>query len=173
MVEREKAALGDISHGAGLHQIGEIARQTHLSLRTLRYWEEVGLIRPTGRTSGGFRLYSEDELVRVQLVRDMKPADLTIEELRELADLVEEVRAAQGSAAEAPDAKSIARLEVFIARIRTRCELLRGRIDDAEAATLDMERLIEDVTSVHEALARSDPGDIDRSAATRRASGPR
>jgi DNA-binding transcriptional MerR regulator len=140
------AALGDRSEGAGLHQIGEIARRTHLSLRTLRYWEEVGLIRPTGRTAGGFRLYSEDELVRVELVRAMKPADLTIDELRELADLVEEVRRSRGSAAGAPDAGTIARLEVFIARVRTRCEVLRGRIDDAEAATLDMERLIEDVT---------------------------
>ena len=140
------AALGDRSEGAGLHQIGEIARRTHLSLRTLRYWEEVGLIRPTGRTAGGFRLYSEDELVRVELVRAMKPADLTIDELRELADLVEEARRSRGSAAGAPDAATIARLEVFIARVRTRCEVLRGRIDDAEAATLDMERLIEDVT---------------------------
>lgn len=137
-------ALGDRGQGAGLHQIGEIARQTHLSLRTLRYWEEVGLIRPTGRTAGGFRLYSDAELVRAQLVRAMKPADLTIDELRELADLVEVVR---GSAAAAPDAPSIARLESFIARIRTRCEVLRGRIDDAEAAMLDMERLIEDATS--------------------------
>ncbi len=140
-------ALGDPSQGAGLHQIGEIARQTHLSLRTLRYWEEVGLIRPTGRTVGGFRLYSDEELVRVNLVRAMKPADLTIEELRELADLVEEVRDQVRSSAGPPDAKAIARLETFIARIRTRCEVLRGRIDDAEAATLDFERLIEDATS--------------------------
>jgi DNA-binding transcriptional MerR regulator len=141
------APLGDDNHGAGLHQIGEIARQMHLSLRTLRYWEEVGLIRPTGRTTGGFRLYSDDELVRVQLVRAMKPADLTIDELRDLADLVEEVRASRSSPAGAPDPEVIARLEAFIARIRIRCEVLRGRIDDAEAATLEMERLIEEGTS--------------------------
>ena len=140
-------ALHETTQGAGLHQIGEIARRTHLSLRTLRYWEEVGLIRPTGRTAGGFRLYSDDELVRVELVRAMKPADLTIEELRELADLVEELRDLQRSAAGAPEAGSITRLEAFIARVRTRCEVLRGRIDDAEAATLDLERLIEDAIS--------------------------
>ena len=137
-------------HGAGLYQIGEIARRTHLSLRTLRYWEEVGLIRPTVRTAGGFRLYSDDELVRVQLVRAMKPADLTIEELRELADLVESVRRPRrpgSSATNPPDTAAIARLEAFIARIRARCEILRGRIDDAEAATLELERLIEDATS--------------------------
>jgi MerR family transcriptional regulator, copper efflux regulator len=146
----ETAGLDERVDGqsAGLHQIGEIARQTHLSLRTLRYWEEVGLIRPTGRTAGGFRLYSDDELVRVQLVRAMKPADLTIDELRELADLVEEIRGTRMTRP-GPDRKAVARLEAFIARIRTRCELLRGRIDDAEAATLDLERLIEDATSPH------------------------
>jgi len=151
--------VGDDGHGAGLHQIGEIARLTHLSLRTLRYWEEVGLIRPTGRTAGGFRLYSDAELVRVQLIRAMKPADLTIEELRELVDLVEAVRESSGSLAEAPDADTVAKLEAFIARIRTRCELLRGRIDDAEAATLDVERLIENATNerLSASVAPSDP----------------
>jgi hypothetical protein len=77
----------------------------------------------------------------------MKPADLTIEELRELADLVDDVRNARRPPAGTPDATTITRLEVFITRIRTRCEVLRGRIDDAEAATLEMERLVEDATN--------------------------
>lgn len=143
--ETETADPG-VSEGAGLHHIGEIARKTHLSLRTLRYWEEVGLIRPTGRTAGGFRLYSEDELTRVELVRAMKPADLTIDELRELADLVDEVRPYRHSKDGQPRLEAISRLEAFIGRIRTRCEVLRGRLDDAEAATLELERLLEDST---------------------------
>ena len=132
----------DPGDSVGIHQIGEIARLTHLSLRTLRYWEEVGLIRPTSRTTGGFRLYSKEELVRVQLVRDMKPADLTIEELRELADIVDEVRSG-GSPGNAPRSEAISSLEVYITRVRNRCEVLRGRINDAEAATLELEQMIE------------------------------
>jgi DNA-binding transcriptional MerR regulator len=143
--ESETADQG-VSDGAGLHHIGEIARQTHLSLRTLRYWEEVGLIRPTGRTAGGFRLYSDDELTRVELVRAMKPADLTIDELRELADLVDEVRRYRVSMGGHPREEAVARLEELIGRIRSRCEVLRGRLDDAEAATLELERLVEDST---------------------------
>lgn len=137
-----------VGDGPGLHQIGEIARRTHLSLRTLRYWEEVDLIRPAGRTAGGFRLYSDEELTRVQLVRAMKPADLTIEELRELADLVDEVKESRHSTAVAPRAEAIASLQEFIARIRDRCEVLRGRVDDAEAAALELEGLIEGATNL-------------------------
>lgn len=139
---------GHAGDGNRLNQIGEIARRTHLSLRTLRYWEEVGLIRPTGRTTGGFRLYSNEDLERVQLVRAMKPADLTIDELRELVDLFDEVRLRGPSSDTAPRPDAIARLEEFIARIRRRCEVLRGRLDDAEAAALDLERLVEEATSV-------------------------
>jgi DNA-binding transcriptional MerR regulator len=123
----------------GQYQIGEIARRSHLSLRTLRYWEEVGLIRPTGRTKGGFRIYSDDELVRVRLIRAMKPTDLTIEDLRELADLVDEVKALrEPPPVDASRADAIQRLERFISRIRGRCEVLRGRIDEAEAAAVQL-----------------------------------
>ncbi|HET7725819.1 MAG TPA: MerR family transcriptional regulator, partial [Candidatus Limnocylindrales bacterium] len=66
------------------YQIGAVAQLVHLSLRTLRYWEEEGLIKPTARTAGGFRMYSEADIERVRLVRSMKAADLSIEELREL-----------------------------------------------------------------------------------------
>ena len=142
--ETETADQGVSDGGAGLHHIGEIARKTHLSLRTLRYWEEVGLIRPAGRTAGGFRLYSDDELTRVELVRAMKPADLTIDELRELADLVDEVRPHRDSQGGHPRLEAVSRLDDLIRRIRTRCEVLRGRLDDAEAATLELEHLIED-----------------------------
>ena len=45
-------------------QIGEVAARTGLSLRSLRHWEEVGLLRPSGRTDGGFRLTHEIERLR-------------------------------------------------------------------------------------------------------------
>ena len=134
--------------GSGRYQIGEIARRTHLSLRTLRYWEEVGLIRPTGRTDGGFRIYSDDELARVRLIRAMKPTDLTIDELRELADVVDVVRNLREQPPNgAPVADAISRLESFISRIRSRCEVLRGRLDDAEASALELEGLIDALAS--------------------------
>src|SRR5690348_10590123 len=43
-------------------QIGEVADRIGLSLRTIRYYEEVGLITPSARSPGGFRLYTEDDV---------------------------------------------------------------------------------------------------------------
>jgi DNA-binding transcriptional MerR regulator len=73
---------------AGLYQIGEVCDRVGLSLRTLRYWDEVGIVTPTARTEGGFRLYSEDDIERILVVMDMKPLKLTLEEMRELIDLL-------------------------------------------------------------------------------------
>ena len=44
-------------------QIGEVAARTELSLRSLRHWEDVGLLRPSGRSDGGFRLYTPADVV--------------------------------------------------------------------------------------------------------------
>ena len=41
--------------------IGEVAARTELSLRSLRHWEDVGLITASGRSDGGFRLYTDDD----------------------------------------------------------------------------------------------------------------
>lgn len=60
---------------AGLRhmQIGEVSERTELSLRTIRYYEEVELVVPTARSTGGFRLYTEADIARLTLVKRMKP----------------------------------------------------------------------------------------------------
>jgi DNA-binding transcriptional MerR regulator len=72
-----------------LLHIGEVARRVGLSLRTVRYYDEVGLVTPSGRTDGGFRLYSEDDVQRLLVVKGMKPFGLTLEEMRELVELLD------------------------------------------------------------------------------------
>jgi MerR family transcriptional regulator, copper efflux regulator len=72
-----------------LLQIGEVAERLGLSLRTVRYYEEVGLVRPSARTVGGFRLYSDSDVARLLLVKRMKPLGLTLREMGELLDLLE------------------------------------------------------------------------------------
>ncbi|GAA2015377.1 MerR family transcriptional regulator [Nocardioides kribbensis] len=68
--------------------IGEVATRTDLSLRSLRHWDEVGLLRPSGRTDGGFRLYTERDVERILLIRRMKPLGFSLEEMgAALADL--------------------------------------------------------------------------------------
>ncbi|WP_017887467.1 MerR family DNA-binding transcriptional regulator, partial [Curtobacterium flaccumfaciens] len=52
-------------------RIGELADRTGLSIRTVRHYDDVGLLHPTGRTEGGFRLYSDDDLHRLLVIRRM------------------------------------------------------------------------------------------------------
>lgn len=122
------------------YQIGELAARVHLSLRTLRYWEEVGLITPSARTAGGFRLYTEANAQRVELIKRMKPIDLTLEELKVLADLSDLLAGTDGT----PEERSAAAADVegYIHRIRTRCEILRERVTEAELAAIDLEALL-------------------------------
>ena len=68
---------------ATLH-IGEVAERVGLSLRTVRYYEEQGLFAPAGRTEGGFRLYTEREVDRLLLIKQMKPLGFTVQQMREL-----------------------------------------------------------------------------------------
>ena len=64
--------------------IGELAERTGLSLRTIRHYDEVGLLPATGRTSGGFRVYSEDDLERLTVIKTMKPLGFSLEEMAEI-----------------------------------------------------------------------------------------
>jgi MerR family transcriptional regulator, copper efflux regulator len=61
--------------------IGEVAERTELSLRSLRHWDEVGLLRPSGRTEGGFRLYTEQDVEKILAIRRMKPLGFSLEEM--------------------------------------------------------------------------------------------
>jgi DNA-binding transcriptional MerR regulator len=53
-----------------LWRIGEVAKQTGVTTRTLRYWEELGLLQPASRTDGGERLYAVVDVRRVTRIRD-------------------------------------------------------------------------------------------------------
>jgi DNA-binding transcriptional MerR regulator len=59
------------STGAYL-QIGEVAERTGVTQRTLRFYEEKGLLKPPSRMEGGFRLYSEDDVRRVEQIKRLQ-----------------------------------------------------------------------------------------------------
>src|SRR5215211_8586772 len=68
-------------------QIGEVAERTGVTQRTLRFYEERGLLKPPTRMEGGFRLYSEDDVARVTQIRRLQ--DLLGLTLAEIKDMVE------------------------------------------------------------------------------------
>lgn len=68
--------------------IGELADRAGLSLRTLRHYDEVGLLRPSGRTDGGFRVYSEEDFDRLTLIRQARALKFSLDEIGELLDVL-------------------------------------------------------------------------------------
>ncbi len=71
-------------------KIGEVARLAGVPTKTLRYYEDIGLISPAGRTDSGYRLYGWRELEQIEFVRRAKLMGLTLEQIRELVEVAEE-----------------------------------------------------------------------------------
>lgn len=67
-------------------QIGQVAARTELSIATVRHYDEVGLVTPSERSAGGFRLYTEADVDRLLVIRRMKPLGFTLTEMKELLD---------------------------------------------------------------------------------------
>ncbi|MCX4831137.1 MerR family transcriptional regulator [Streptomyces sp. NBC_00006] len=74
-------------------QIGEVAARTELSLRTIRHYEETGLVIPSARSQGGFRLYTERDVARLMVIRRMKPLGFTLDQMRDLLDATDRLDA--------------------------------------------------------------------------------
>jgi len=67
-------------------QIGYVAERTELSIRTLRHYDEVGLVTPSARSTGGYRLYTNRDIDRLHTIRRMKPLGFTLDEMRQLLE---------------------------------------------------------------------------------------
>lgn len=76
----------------GKLQIGEVAARTDLSLRSLRHWEEIGLLHPSARSEGGFRLYSEEDVERIMVIRRMKPLGFSLDQMKSAMSALEVLR---------------------------------------------------------------------------------
>ncbi|MDJ1185225.1 MerR family transcriptional regulator [Roseofilum casamattae] len=66
-----------------LLQIGELAKQTGLSIRTLRYYDQIGLLVPSHRTEAEYRLYSEADIARLQQILSLRQLGFALKEVRE------------------------------------------------------------------------------------------
>ncbi|MEX0756001.1 MAG: MerR family transcriptional regulator [Actinomycetota bacterium] len=124
-------------------QIGEVAERAALSLRTIRYYEEMQLVVPSGRTKGGFRLYTENDLERLLLVKAIKPLGLTLEEMRDMLSLREQLQASGARAAE----NARAAIQAFLRSAEGRLVALRDGLDAAENAVRLLKRDLRDASS--------------------------
>ncbi|MGW8699445.1 MerR family transcriptional regulator [Streptomyces eurythermus] len=68
--------------GTRLFTIGELAGATGLSVRTIRFWSDEGVLAPAARSSGGYRLYDAASAARLELIRTLRELGLGLEEVR-------------------------------------------------------------------------------------------
>jgi MerR family transcriptional regulator, copper efflux regulator len=114
----------------GMHQIGEVAEAVGLSLRTIRHWDDVALVPPSGRSAGGFRLYTDADVERLRLVKSLKPLELSLEEIRNLLNTRDRLR---GAPSKAERARLQERLAAYAALAEERCARLQEQLASVEA----------------------------------------
>ncbi|MCI2239464.1 MerR family transcriptional regulator [Kineococcus sp. TRM81007] len=113
-----------------LMQIGEVAERVGYSFRTIRYYDEMGLVTPSARTPGGFRLYTELDVYRLLVLKRMKPLDFSLDEMRELLGILDALDGRVPS--ETPREELFDQLDTFRAAADARVEKLRDKLTMAE-----------------------------------------
>lgn len=111
--------------------IGELADKTGLSLRTLRHYDEIGLVSASGRTEGGFRLYTQSDYERLILIRRMKPLGFSLEEMADLLHIIDTLATISSNpdiTLEVDSATLRAKLAEFISDAGDRREKLRSQL---------------------------------------------
>ncbi|MFO7690511.1 MAG: MerR family DNA-binding transcriptional regulator [Cryobacterium sp.] len=114
---------------AGTMHIGELAEKTGLSLRTIRHYDEIGLLKPSGRTEGGFRLYRQQDQSRLILIRRMKPLGFSLEEMMALLKVIDTL---QGGGIGSDNADVRAELNTFIGQAVERRQKLQDQLGMAD-----------------------------------------
>jgi len=69
------------------YSIGEIAKLLEMSTRTIRYYEELGLLNSVKRIENGRRIYTDDDVRRLKLIKRLKILGLTLSEMHELESI--------------------------------------------------------------------------------------
>ncbi|HVR52067.1 MAG TPA: MerR family transcriptional regulator [Pseudorhodoferax sp.] len=105
-------------------KVGELARRTGLTVRTLHHYDEIGLLKPSGRSDSGYRLYSQDDVQRLHSIVGLRQMGLALTD-------IEALMADRGMAPEHLIATQIRALDQQIAQaseLRARLGLLRDRL---------------------------------------------
>ncbi|MEM9926431.1 MAG: MerR family transcriptional regulator, partial [Cyanobacteria bacterium P01_D01_bin.50] len=63
-------------------KVGELASQTGLTVRTLHYYDEIGLLKPSEYTNSGHRLYKEEDIIRLQQILSLRQLDFSLDEIQ-------------------------------------------------------------------------------------------
>ncbi|HUU37032.1 MAG TPA: MerR family transcriptional regulator [Candidatus Desulfaltia sp.] len=98
--------------------IGNLAERVGLSPRTIKHWEDKGIIEPDMRSEGGFRLYSGGYIYLCELIRDLQLFGYTLEEIKEISDYFRYFLAIQENLGGFPKAEVSTKLEAMLMEIK-------------------------------------------------------
>jgi DNA-binding transcriptional MerR regulator len=121
-----------------MHQIGKVAERVGLSLRTVRYYEEMGLVTPEKRTDGGFRLYTEANIERLLMIKQMKPLGFSVQETRELLEVRDVLRSLDRDDPKRRPAAD--KLSDFVRATEKRCQKMRKHLAAGEELAKQLSR---------------------------------
>ena len=142
-----------------LLRINEIATEVGLTARSIRYYEEIGLLKPAARSEGAYRLYDEDDAERLRFIRGLRDdAGFSLAEIgRLLEDEVARTRNRQRFLATTDLAErraimvdALARVDGQVAILRDKAARVAGMIAAAEARRQHLEEHLEDIDAGRE-----------------------
>jgi DNA-binding transcriptional MerR regulator len=76
-----------VATAVGQYRIGELASRVGLTERTIRYYEELGLLESVKRLEGGVRVYTDEDVRRLKYIRKLKTLGLSLQEMLELENM--------------------------------------------------------------------------------------
>jgi DNA-binding transcriptional MerR regulator len=97
--------------------VGDLAERVGLSPRTIKHWEDKGIIQPDMRSGGGFRLYSGAFICLCELVRDLQLFGYSLEEIKKISDYFRYFLALQENQGAFPQAEVSGQLEAMLTEI--------------------------------------------------------
>jgi len=152
-----------IDDGTGLFTIGELARSTGLTVRTIRYWSDQGVLTPVTRSTGGYRLYDAESAARLELIRTLRELGLGLDDVRKVLDgerTVAQVAAAHVVALDAQirSLKVTRAVLSTVARRGSTAEEMTLMNELARLSAAERARIVEDFTTeIFDGLDTADP----------------
>jgi DNA-binding transcriptional MerR regulator len=138
-----------------LFTIEQVSAQTGLTKRTLRYYEEVGLLPPTDRTEGNYRRYTETDLKRLENIKKLRDLlGFSLADIREIMEAEDErgqIKVAYKNETEA--VAKIAQLDRADELIRRQLLLIEQKLDGLEEMRTSLQATLERHKHVREALS--------------------
>lgn len=122
--------------------IGKLAEMAATKVQTVRYYEDIGLIRPFTRSTGGHRLYSSEEVQRLKFIRHGRELGFGIEEIRELLRLSDEPETTC-AAADVIARAHLDQIEIRIAKLKSLQKELKRMVGECSHGRISQCRVIE------------------------------